>query len=227
MPHVPNPTVDLCVLADLKEFLGIPTANTTNDDLLQMLLTAESDYIQQWCNRRLVSQSFTERRDGSGSDTLFFRQYPATAVTSVQVYDVNIPFAPNFNSPVSVTGQGFWGQAGYPAGYFYTNRKLMARYGSWPAGTGNVALTYTAGFVLGTNMPLALTQAALELAAFRYKQKDKLLTGGGQSIDGQSVQFGGTGRTGLGGATMGEMPDYVRSLIQRYRRVTQILQSEE
>lgn len=229
MPHAANPLVDLTTLADVKEFLGIPTGNTTNDDLLQMLLTAESDYIQNWCNRRFVSQSFNEPRDGTGSDSMMFREYPVSAVATVTVYDFSIPYVPNFSSNSSAVGPGFWGVGSYPTGYYYTSRRLLARNGVWSKGAANVKIAYTAGYNVNNQapsaptLPPALAQAALELTAFRYKQKDKLVTGGGQSIDGQSVQFGGTGRTGTGGSTMGDMPDYVRTLINNFRRVTQIV----
>jgi uncharacterized phiE125 gp8 family phage protein len=208
MAHAPNPLVDLTTLADVKEFLGI--TSTTNDDLLQMLITAESDYIATWCNRKLVQQTITETRDGSGSDRMMFREYPVSAVASVTMDGNPVP--------ASATPQN-----GY--GYYFTSRILMLRYGwGWCMGAGNVQITYTAGYASGS-IPQALAQAAAELTAYRYKQKDRIAIAGGQSIDGQSVQYGGGGRDGKSGANMGDMPEYVQTLLQNYKRVTQIMPS--
>jgi hypothetical protein len=213
MPHSPNPLVDLTTLADVKEWLGISPTNTANDDLLQMMITAESAYIQTWCNRILVQQTINETREGTGSGTMMFREYPVAAVAAVYMNGTAVPPSPNVG-----------GQPQYAYGYYFTSRKLMLRGGVWCKGEGNVVLTYTAGYPPNA-IPADLAQAAVELSAFRYKQKDRISIGGGQSIDGQSVQFGGAGKDGKSGGNMGDMPEYVQTLIQNYKRVTHILPS--
>lgn len=234
MAHVPNPLIDLTTLADLKEWLTLPDPSSV-DDLLQMLITAESSFIQEYCNRFFISQPWTETRDGSGSNAMLFREYPVTSVQAVTVYATNIPYAPSPFNPVNLTGApSFWGSPAYPTGYYFTNRRLLARLGAWPQGPGNVVISYTAGYAApGTTpgpgvqpLPASLQQAALELTAFRYMQQQRKYVGGGQTLDGQSVQFGGAGSSGQAGSAMGDMPQSVKTAIQTFRRVTQILPSE-
>ena len=65
MPAAPD---DLCVLADLKAWLNIQT--TTEDVLLQNLITRGSLQMLRWMNRdHIVETSYTENRDGN--DALF------------------------------------------------------------------------------------------------------------------------------------------------------------
>ncbi len=222
----PNPAVDLTTVANIHTWLNIPTGNTGQDDLFQMLITAESQLIANYCNRNFISQDYTEVRDGTGSRELMMKQWPITAVSSVQINNDVVPYQSQFsqNVPFVTPGWNSWGGP-LPTSYYWTGRRILARLGAWPRGQANLLVSYTAGYPADA-LPADLIQAATELVAFRYKQSTRVGIGGGQAIDGQNVNFGGTGSSGLSGSNMGDMPQSVKTALQHYRKVMQVLTDE-
>ena len=71
---------DLTTLAAVKARLRI--AGMSDDWLFGMLITQASQFIQAWLNRSLAVASYTETRDGTGSRTMMFANYPVTSVSS-------------------------------------------------------------------------------------------------------------------------------------------------
>ncbi len=147
-----NPA-DLCTLADLKAWLNV--TNATDDVLLQRLLTTVSVCMQNWMNRTIPSASYTETRDGNGSDTLVMANKPITDVASVTVGGIAIPESPDGIQPGFVFGE--WGI--YLLGYRFTQ------------GRRNVKAVYTAGYA---TVPVDLAQACIEQAAYQYRQKSHI-----------------------------------------------------
>src|SRR5712672_1141656 len=61
---------DLTTLADVKAWLqtGQNPFPATDDALLQRLISAASEFIQNWLGRQIVSADWLEIRDGPGGD---------------------------------------------------------------------------------------------------------------------------------------------------------------
>ncbi len=205
---------DLCVLADVKEYLNIKTV--TDDAFLQRLITSCSSRIGQYLQRTIGSgATVTEVRNGSGTSQMFLTRWPVTAVTSVTVNNVAIQAASPQGSagyviqvwdgvtvpikePVLMLtgGYGIWqGQYG-PGGY-----------GCFPVGNANVTIVYTAGFA---TVPPDISQACIELVGQTYKQKDRLAQNTVNQAT-QSVSF----ITAL-------LPS-VKEALNPYRRVTPLM----
>lgn len=217
----PNPEVDLTTVANIHAWLGIPALTTGNDELFQMLVTAESQLIASYCNRQFISQSYSEVRDGSGTRILMLSQWPVTAVASVQINNTVVPYQSQFAQSVPFVTPGWNGWGGpIPTSFYWTGRRIVSRLGIWPEGSANLLVAYTGGYA---TLPADLVQAATELVAFRYKQSLRVGIGGGQGIDGQNVNFGGTGASGLSGTNMGDMPQSVKTALNQYRKVMQVL----
>lgn len=73
---------DLTTVPNVKTYMGITAA--TWDALLLELVSASTDLIQSYCNRRFASQNYTgEIYDGPDSSRLLLRQFPVTAVGRV------------------------------------------------------------------------------------------------------------------------------------------------
>jgi hypothetical protein len=139
------------------------------DALLARRITAASAWAKTYMERDILSQDYTETRNGHGGLTLFFANYPVSAVAQVAVNGNPIPPA-----------QGFW-----DAGYTFTDKLLTLRgYVFWQ-GYNNVQLAYTAGYAA---VPPELEQAVIELVAFSFKERGHL---GQQSatFQGQTVSF--------------------------------------
>jgi Phage gp6-like head-tail connector protein len=179
---------DLTTVANAKLWLGVVSA--TDDTLLARLVSGVSAWIQEWLGRTIASQSYTETLNGNGRDVLVFLRYPVTAVTSVTIDTVAIP-------PRSAPGQaGYFFDSDFlylDGGYFFTKNSKQ-----------NVVIVYTAGFA---TTPLDLEQAAIELIALRYKDKDRIGVTA-KSIGNEHVTFFSK-----------DFPDDVESVLWSYKRV--------
>jgi hypothetical protein len=144
---------DLCELADLKAWLNIP--GTTDDGLLQRLLTAVSTCMQNWMNRTIPSAPYTETRDGSGSDTLCLGNTPITAVTSLVVNGIPQVASSDGSQP----------------GFVFSDSAVYLIGSRFPVGRRNVQVVYTAGFA---TVPVDLAQACIEQAAHQYLEKSHI-----------------------------------------------------
>lgn len=160
---------DLTTVANLKAWLGIPASNVTEDTLLARLVTAESTWIQNWFNRTIWSQVWTETRDGNGNTRMALANKPVTAFTSVAIDGQVIPASTGFGVP----GYTFSDSSLYLTGYRFTR------------GEANVSLAYTAGL---TSVPMELEQACLELCAYRYRERDRI-GHASKNIQGETVAF--------------------------------------
>ena len=187
---MPN-AADLTTLANLKLWLNISPGTTGDDAQLQRLLTAVSVGIQAWLNRSLPTATYSETKNGNGRAAIMVMNYPVTAVASVTIDGVAIPT----RTSVTASGYSFDSDMIYLDGYTF-NR-----------GNQNVALTYTAGYV---TIPLDLEQAAIELMAMRYKERDRI-GHASLSVGGETTAF-----------ITKDMPDSVKTVLMNYRRVVPV-----
>jgi uncharacterized phiE125 gp8 family phage protein len=158
---------DLTGLDNVKAYLGLATSN--DDVLLARLITAISGYAQQWMGRAILSSTYNEVRNGSGSRLMAFANYPVTAVSSLKVDTNVIQPAADVVSP----------------GYRFDGRLLYVNGGCFNKGIANVEVSYTAGYA---TVPAELEQAVIELVAMRYRERDRI---GHQSksLGGETVSF--------------------------------------
>ena len=90
----PNAAIDLTTISIVHKLLRVPLTNDTDDDLIQLCITAAS---QEWTWRtargpegEIATESpfvapvaYTEVRDGNGSYRLILRNWPITSVESL------------------------------------------------------------------------------------------------------------------------------------------------
>jgi hypothetical protein len=162
-------TGDLTTLANVKAWLSPPLATTTDDALLQRLVTAASQFIQVWLDRTIAAQAYTETRDGHGGARLVLRNRPVTAVTSLVVDGVAIP-------PSTAPGA---------AGYRFDDVSLGLVGHAFTRGFQNVVVGYTAGYAA---TPPDIEQACIALVALRYKERDRI-GHVSKSLAGETVTF--------------------------------------
>jgi Phage gp6-like head-tail connector protein len=153
---------DLTTLADVKTWLqtGQTAFPPTDDALLTRLITAASQYIETWLNRRISMVDYAEVRDGTGGQRLRFACFPVCAVLSLAIDGLSIPPAP----PIPPTG-------GWTAGYVFSPTELVVRGYRFTRRAQNVAFSYTAGFPA---VPGDLAQACIELVALRYRERTRV-----------------------------------------------------
>lgn len=66
-----------------KQFIGVPVATTTNDQLFSLILTGIEQAIDTWCGWPLALATVTEYYSGDGTPDLRLDRYPLNAAADV------------------------------------------------------------------------------------------------------------------------------------------------
>jgi hypothetical protein len=157
----------LTTLEALKTFLKIPETTNTRDDQLNQLIQSVSEAARKIANREFNSAERTEYYDGNGSEHIYLRQRPVTAVGGLWL-DANGYYgqAPNgFADPDTrmTPGTDFYAEnlesnernpsrlvlITNPWAFGILNQTApIGEYvhARWPYGRGNLKVTYTAGY---------------------------------------------------------------------------------
>ena len=130
---------DLTTLANAKAWAGIATTNS--DVIISQLITRVSQVARSYCGRpSFLSTTYTESYDGTGDVTLPLRNWPVTSVASLSINERLIqPAGSGWAGFTFDQWDGF--SPGSPA-------FLQLRGGRFLEGQRNVAVTYTAGYLL-------------------------------------------------------------------------------
>ena len=174
----------------VKAYLRIGLANTDDDGAIRALADAANVAIAKSLQRNVMTASYSETRDGTGTPTLMLLNFPVTAVASAQFVGP-VPGGV-VNTQTLVAGQD----------YTFTKFALKMYRGRWPKGIQNILINYTAGY---QSMPSDLTHAATKVAALRYRELERL----GQKskiIANENITF-----------DLSEFPPDVIGILDRYR----------
>ena len=178
--------IDLTTLAAVKQALNV--AGTNDDALIQFLITSWSSYFlwRTGCGGQDqdYSQSpfadvcdWSEVYDGNGTWRLFLRNYPVTAVSSLNVNGVVIGASSGVGAPgyvIDATGKSVSLRLGGGAtGTFSFNSYPGVGYvpgGFFTKGIQNVAISYSAGFA---ETPFDIQWAANVSVGVQYKRAQR------------------------------------------------------
>lgn len=189
---------DLCTVADVKQYLGLDAqAVMSQDPLLAVFVSAASRWIQGAVGRSLALGTFTDYFDGDGTTSLRIGVAQLNSVASVVVDGNTIQprsdtsdgwFQRNdwlyLSGPTGSSGTLPWGPYGP---YMSPTRMSTMRF---PVGTGNVAVTYSAGYSLtgDPKVPDDLRYGVTLLAAEEYQRRNRLGVMS-KGIAGEAVTF--------------------------------------
>lgn len=144
---------NLTTLPNVKSWLNVQGA--ADDALLSRLIGACSEYIQTYIGRSIAKADYVMTRDGTGGQAMMFENYPATAVSLVQIDGVTVPES---------TGVDV-------AGYFFSPTALMLRGYVFSPTKQSVVIHYSAGY---DAVPAEIEQACIELVSIRYRKRDRI-----------------------------------------------------
>ncbi len=177
----------LTTLAKVKLSLGIDSATTTYDDVLNTLINGVTDFIENYCgSRRFLSTTYTnEIHDSVRGRSQFFTNFPVTTLTTVE-YRSGTPSNPTWNT-FNADGYLLYGKEGY-----------VKFYATLPEVMQGLRYTYIAGYLIDFahetditkhTLPFDLTMVATDLVckAYNLKQAQGLES---MSTEGQTVVFG-------------------------------------
>jgi hypothetical protein len=185
---------DLTTLADVKAWLqtGQSAFPVTDDALLTRLITAASQFIESWLNRRIVQSDYMEVRDGTGGHRLQFASFPVSSVVSLTIDDIAIP-------PCISTRT---------AGYVFSPTQLVVRGFRFTQRPQNVVVVYRAGF---STAPPEIAQACIELVALRYRDRSRIGEVSRALSSGETVAY-----------SQKDISDPIRAMLQQYRAVAPV-----
>ena len=181
---------DLTTIQNVKARLRLPGAATSDDSLLELMITEISLGIQSYLGRTIASQNYSDSYDGHGTRRIFFNQYPVTAVASLTVDGIAIPAA---SGPP-------WAN-----GYVFDAKSISLYDYRFCRGYSNVQAAYTAGYA---STPGDLEEAVLEVVMTRFKELNRI----GQKT--AAVQGAETASWDLSA-----LPPTAKLIISQYRRV--------
>lgn len=178
---------DLTTLADVRAFLGV--TGSADDALITRMISEHSQAMQNYVNRQLTSQQYSEALDGYGGNVLLLKNYPITAISSLAVNGRPIPAASGYSDP----------------GYRFRNYEVVLNGDCFDRGVMNVEIDYTAGY---ETVPADLAGACIKWVANSYREKDRLGQASKQLNGAETVSF-----------IVKDMPDSVKTVLKQYMRV--------
>lgn len=206
---MPASIYDLALLSDVQAYY-LPNLGSTDQALLQTLLTGVSKWIANKCSRQLAAAQFIEARNGNGQPQLWLWNWPIISVSSV-VYQA----FPGSGTTTLSTQMFTWDLRQL----ILLGQDIFGQDILFPRGRKNIIVTYTAGYntpgmvslsqtVPGAqNLPEDLTLACMELTALTYKGRDRI-GDTGYGMGDQHVSY-----------FMKDMPAAVASILQLHADV--------
>jgi hypothetical protein len=141
--------IDVLTLAEGKQALRVNDSDTTNGALLAAAITGVSQALDVVAGP-IVTRTFTNERHDGGDWTVTVRHFPVYSIGSVTEYDGTSSQALIAETVGTVPTAGYISEpyAGLSGGDLL-GPTITRRSGGWdypfPAGRGNVVVTYTAG----------------------------------------------------------------------------------
>lgn len=189
---------DLCALQDVKDYVfrGGGNQTQTDDNLLQRLISAASQWIRKETAREFMAANVTETRSGTGGRIMFVRQPPIISVSSVYVNGNSIP-AKSSNVADYLNSNGYSFSDDYISLFSYV----------FDRGLDNVVISYQGGF---NSVPYDLEQACIEATSWAYRELDRL-GHKSKSLAGETVVF-----------ETAALSERAQRALERYRKVIPI-----
>lgn len=173
-----------------------------NGEYVDSIINTSSQFIENYCNRKFISQTFTEYYDGNDENKLLLDNFPVTTFTSLALWDFQ----------TQTVLQTYTVNSDYEV---YISEGIIYKPGVFNHGHKNYKVVYVAGYAIA-NVPDDLKTACFELAKLNYYKKDK------QGIESEtigrySVNYGTNSQTAyfMGVAT----PAYILSMLAPYKRL--------
>jgi len=185
-------SANLCTRDSVKTHLGL--SGSTYDNVIDALIPAASEAIENTCGRRFAQASYTDYRDGDGLDRIVLRRRPVTEVAGV------------WDDPARTFGDA----TKLDADEYVLDAErgiVLLRAGTFSEGVRNVKVSYTAG---AAAVPDDVAQACRMLVAAWFHAARE----GGDGLDARTA-----GETALRFSAE-PMPAPVARIIERYREHT-------
>lgn len=155
---------DLVTVNQVERHLGIPL-DSGDSTQLGLQIEVASQLIEDFLNRKLISQTHIQYFDGRRTDRLILRQWPVTEITEIRVDSEHL-----FTSDDTILAS---------TAYVLVNDQEVLKIddGNWNYGKYSIKVTYEAGW-LQASIPATIRNACLQLVEYleakrTYRDIDK------------------------------------------------------
>lgn len=182
---------DLCVLADVKFWLGIATGVTTEDTQISRLISATSyDFLREIARPDFTpNAAYTENREGDGADRIILRHWPLNSITSVQI-GITVLAGSDYFIDTDLDPERRW--------ELYLKSPKVFTDGA------ALIIVYNAGYAA---VPGDVSQATIEWVALRHRSRSSIGQASKHLVQGESIQTPEI-----------DIPASTKRVIERYRR---------
>lgn len=143
----------LTTLDDLKSYLNITTSD--HDSLLEEIINAVSQFIEDYCHRYFISAEREEYYSGDDMKYLSLKAYPITNVDTLQINETTI------SERTSTSGSGY---------VIIADKGLIYYSGGFTEGIKNIYVKYTGGY---TTIPTDLELACWDICGIIWTYRTK------------------------------------------------------
>ena len=166
-------------LSDVKESLGIPSSDTSKDNLIIRKINQATLAIENYCGRRFKETTYTDEvYNGTHTDQIVLKQRPISAVT-LKGRDTSL----NEDDFETLQTNIYFVES--EAGILNLVFNAVGRWGAY-------SVTYTAGYA---TIPADLAEACVSLACFYVNEADGSNVGVSRKQEGQrSIQYANSGQ---------------------------------
>jgi len=178
----------LTLLATAKDHLDIPVADLTEDSKVERLINTASQFIENFCKRKLVNATYTQYIDGRASNRILLKEWPVTGGAST-----------NGKPEVFIDNSSIFGAGSEidDVEYDVASNIEIVRIGCargngsiWPKGQRNIKVIYDAGLGTTGTMPSDIEQACLDYVLWLYDMGSDRRVGRNTKTKGdESVSF--------------------------------------
>lgn len=170
----------LTTLESLRQYLGKDGADTQDDDLLFETIKRKSKVVNNFLDRNIEAQTYTEYYRGDGTNCLMVRQYPIISITSI--YDdvgrvwpestkkdpTTIAISNQTPGLIQLTGDIF----------------INSAWWNW-YNIENIKITYVAGY---STIPYDIEEAVNKLCSVEYAKSKGMMAGVKSDRDPKSLE---------------------------------------
>lgn len=141
----------LTTVARLQAFSGI----VGNDDVLEVIIDAVTDFVEKECNRRFKETAYVgEKLDGEGTKQILLSQYPISSSATLKLYERE-SFDYGDDNWDEINSNDY--RVDYDSGIINSNSKFLSGFQNYKA-------DYTAGYAFNNVGDSLITLASVGLS---------------------------------------------------------------
>lgn len=185
-------TIALTTLTNARIHLQIPASKTENDAKIERLINSASQHCATYCDRRFISQAYTEYFHGRRQNFIMPKQWPIVSVSELRISNDR-----SWTDASSLVDASDYSIA--------DDDTTIVLDGFFPNGNKNIRLMSVCGYA---TIPYDLEHACLQMIEWWYRHNER------QDI-GRTSSSKGDESVGV----LSEIPKHILQLLEGYKRV--------